>query len=219
MRPGPESRLSVVLVLSQVIVGVRDLDDATHRFRLMGFDVLDGGVHPGFGTANRVIPLGAQYIELLGVVSPEQAQDSEYGRALLRATADGDCLVRWSLRTDAIERVATRLGIGVEHRRRMRPDGELLTWRAAGLELALADGTLPFFMQWDRDEQYPGVMAAAHPNGARRVTALGVTPRNPARFRHWTHDAHVPLRIHTGAVPGLWSVAVVTDRGELSITG
>ena len=166
-----------------------------------------------------MIPLGAQYIELLGVVSPEQAQDSEYGRALLRATADGDCLVRWSLRTDAIERVATRLGIGVEHRRRMRPDGELLTWRAAGLELALADGTLPFFMQWDRDEQYPGVMAAAHPNGARRVTALGVTPRNPARFRHWTHDAHVPLRIHTGAVPGLWSVAVVTDRGELSITG
>ena len=52
--------MSVVLVLSQVIVGVRDLHDATNRFRLLGFDVFDGGVHPGLGTANRVIPLGAQ---------------------------------------------------------------------------------------------------------------------------------------------------------------
>jgi Glyoxalase-like domain len=211
--------MSVVLVLSQVIVGVRDLDDATNRFRLLGFEVLDGGVHPGLGTANRLIPLGAQYIELLGVTSPEQARDSEYGRALIRATADSDCLVRWSLRTDVIDNVAARLGIGVEHRRRVRPDGELLTWRAAGLDLALADGTLPFFMQWDHDEQYPGVMAAAHTNGACRIAALAVTPRNPARFRDWTQDADVPLRIHNGPAPGLWSVAVETDQGELTITG
>ncbi|MGO9874681.1 MAG: VOC family protein [Acidimicrobiia bacterium] len=206
-------------MLSQVIVGVRDLHDATNRFRMLGFDVLDGGVHPGLGTANRVVPLGAQYLELLGVVSPEQARDSEYGRALTRATNDGDCLVRWSLRTDAIDEVATRLGLGVEHRRRVRPDGELLTWRAAGLDLALADGTLPFFMHWDHEEQYPGVMSATHPNAARRVTSLTVTPRNPARFRDWTENADVSLRILDRPVPGLCSVGIETDRGELTITG
>ena len=167
-----------MLVLSQVIVGVRDLSDATGRFRGLGFDVLDGGVHPGVGTANRVIPLGTQYIELLGVVSPEEARGSEYGRALTRATADGDCLVRWSLRTDDIDAVATRLGIRVEPRQRMRPDGELLTWRAAGLDLALADSTLPFFMQWDHEEQYPGTMRETHPNGAATVTSLALTPRS-----------------------------------------
>ena len=100
-----------MLSLSQIIFGVNDLEAATVRFRAMGFDVLDGGVHPGVGTANRVIPLGAQYLELLGVVSPELARESEYGRSLLRAIADGDRLVRWSLRTDAIDRVAARLGI------------------------------------------------------------------------------------------------------------
>ena len=115
-----------MLVLSQIIFGVTDLDAAADRFRALGFDVLDGGLHPGVGTANRVVPLGAQYLELLGVVAVNRARESEYGRSLLRAIADGDRLVRWSLRTDAIENVAARLGIEVEHRQRVRPDGELL---------------------------------------------------------------------------------------------
>jgi Glyoxalase-like domain len=207
-----------VLVLSQIIVGVAHLDAATDRFQALGFDVLDGGVHPGVGTANRVIPLGAQYLELLGVVDPEAAREHEYGRSLLRATVDGDRLVRWSLRTDAIENVAARLGIAVEARRRLRPDGELLTWRAAGLDLALADATLPFFMEWDHAEQYPGAMAATHANGACRVTALSVTPRDAERFGIWTAGADAPLRLDARAEPGLWSVTVETDAGEMVIT-
>lgn len=207
-----------MLVLSQMIVGVASLDDATERFRGLGFDVVDGGVHPGVGTANRVIPLGEQYIELLGVVSAGEARASAYGRALLREIDDGDRLVRWSLRTDAIDDVAARLGLEVERRRRIRPDGELLTWRAAGLDLALADATTPFFMQWDHDVQYPGAMPAAHPNGARRVTELSVSPRDADRFRRWTVGADAPLRIPEGCEPGLLSVTVETARGEITIT-
>jgi hypothetical protein len=207
-----------VLVLSQIIVGVTDLAAATERFRALGFDVLDGGAHPGVGTANRVIPLGAQYIELLGVVDPERARRHEYGRSLLRATSAGDRLVRWSLRTDAVTDVAARLGVAVERRRRVRPDGQLLTWRAAGLDVALADATLPFFMQWDQAQQYPGSMPATHENGARRVTALSVTPRDADRFRSWTAGADVPLRVGAGAAPGLWSFGVETDGGEIVIS-
>jgi hypothetical protein len=208
-----------VLSLSQIIFGVNDLEAATVRFRAMGFDVLDGGVHPGVGTANRVIPLGGQYIELLGVVSPELARESEYGRSLLRSIADGDRLVRWSLRTDAIDRVAARLGLTVEPRKRARPDGVLLTWRAAGLSLALADSTTPFFMQWDHDEQYPGLMPANHPNGARAVTKLTVAPHNPSMLRQWTEGADAPLQLLTDRAPGLVGVDVRTDRGELTIPG
>jgi hypothetical protein len=207
-----------VLVLSQIIVGVSDLDAAAARFRALGFDVLDGGVHPGVGTANCVIPLSAQYLELLGVVDLALAREHEYGRSLLRATAEGDRLVRWSLRTDAIDDVAARLGLEVEARKRMRPDGELLTWRAAGLDLALADATLPFFMQWDHAEQYPGAMPATHPNGARGVTALAVTPRDPERFAQWTAVAQVPLYLATGGEPGLHSVTVGTDGDPLVIS-
>jgi glyoxalase-like protein len=208
-----------LLSLSQIIFGVNDLEAASARFRAMGFDVLDGGVHPGVGTANRVIPLGAQYLELLGVVSPELARESEYGRSLLRAIADGDRLVRWSLRTDAIDDVAARLGLVVEPRKRMRPDGVLLTWRAAGLSLALADSTTPFFMQWDRAEQYPGLMPANHPNGARRVTDLAIAPRDADAFQRWTEGADAPVQLVADRAPGLCSVSVQTDRGVLTIPG
>jgi Glyoxalase-like domain len=207
-----------VLTLSQVIVGVVDLEDASRRFTEMGFDVLDGGVHPGVGTANRVIPLGDQYLELLGVVSRAEAEEHHYGRSLLAAIADGDRLVRWSLRTDAIEEVAARLDITVEPRQRVRPDGELLTWRAAGLDVALDDATTPFFMQWDRPEQYPGMLRAHHANGARRVSSLSLTTRDPERFRSWTAGADAPLRIDARSEPGLWSVSVATADGETALT-
>jgi hypothetical protein len=207
----------VVLGLSQVIFGVRDLEAATERFRALGFEVLDGGLHPGVGTANRVIPLGEEYLELLGVVAPEEARASEYGRALLRATERGDRIVRWSLRTDDIEGLASRLDLEIESRRRVRPDGEMLTWRAAGLALALADAPTPFFMQWDRAEQYPGRMRAEHPNGARRVSGLWLTPSDDDRLRAWIEGADAPIERAPEAEPGIWSVGVETADGELRL--
>lgn len=216
IRPS-SGNIAGVLELSQVIFGVNDLDAATDRFSAMGFDVLDGGVHPGVGTANRVIPLGAQYLELLGVVSRAEAEGSEYGRSLLRAIAGGDRLVRFSLGTDAIEDIAARLGLSVERRRRQRPDGEVLNWRAAGLDLALADATTPFFMQWDDPAQYPGATPATHPNGARRVSSLTLTPRDPDRLHAWISGADARLRETPNPEPGLWSVGVETDQGELVI--
>ena len=73
-------------------------------------------------------------------------------------------------------------------------------------------------MQWDHDVQYPGAMPAAHPNGARRVTELSVSPRDADRFRRWTVGADAPLRIPEGCEPGLLSVTVETARGEITIT-
>lgn len=68
-----------MLELSQVIYGVRDLDAATQRMQALGLAVLDGGRHPGLGTANRIIPLGSTYLELLGVVDETEARDNDYG--------------------------------------------------------------------------------------------------------------------------------------------
>lgn len=204
-----------MLQLSQVIFGVRDLDAATRRFVELGFVVLDGGHHPGVGTANRVIPIGAAYLELLGVIDESQAVASAYGRSLIERTAAGDRLVRWSLRTDRIEDVAGRLDLDVQERSRARPDGVVLHWRAAGLDLALDHPWLPFFMQWRDPAQYPAATQPDHPNGATAVAWLELTPGDE-RFTAWTAVADAPIRI-SERDPGLHRVAIATPAGELVI--
>jgi hypothetical protein len=180
--------------------------------RQLGLCVLDGGHHPGLGTANRVVPLGRQYLELLGVVDRAQAEQSDYGRALLRGIARGDRLVRWSLRTDDIDGVAARLAIVVERRQRLRPDGARLTWRAAGLALSLDQPWLPFFMQWDEPSQYPGAAPVEHPCGASHAAWLEVCPGDAAKLAQWTQGGDAPLRPVDGE-PGLGRVALAGAEG------
>ena len=140
--------------------------------------------------------------------------DNDYGRALLRQIADGNRLVRWSLRTDDLDAVAAERGLHPEARSRRRPDGALLTWRAAGLDLALAESWLPFFMQWDDPAQYPGAMLVQHPAGACDIDWLELTPADLERLQRWLGPAHPPLRIVKGQ-PGLHRVALRTDAGLL----
>ena len=203
-----------MLELGQVILGVRDLDAATDRMEALGFSVLDGGVHPGLGTAKRIIPLGRQYLELLGVVDPALAAAQWYGRALLARIAEGDRLVRWSLRTDDIEAVAGPLGLLPEPRQRVRPDGRRLTWRAAGLPDAAEHSWPPFFMQWDDPADFPGALPARHPNGASGIAWLEVATPDPGRLRRLMAGGQAPIRFVDGT-PGLHRVAVATRQGEL----
>ena len=203
-----------MLALSQVILGVQDLEAAAVRMRALGLEVLDGGVHPGLGTANRIVPLDGQYLELLGVVDRGLAEANEYGQAVLRGTARGDRLLRWSLRIDDIDDVATRLGLQIQHRQRLRPDGVRLTWRAAGLSVALRDGWSPFFMQWDDPPSTRACCRWSTPGGAARVARLDVCPADEGRLARWTAGADAPLRLIDGE-PGLGRVALATAAGAV----
>ncbi len=58
----------IAVGIDHLIVGVRDLDAAVETYRdRLGFHVSGGGVHPQFGTANRLIVLDNCYLELLAV--------------------------------------------------------------------------------------------------------------------------------------------------------
>lgn len=203
-----------MLSLSQVILGVHDLDLASVGLRRLGLDVLEGGRHPGVGTANRIVPLGAGYLELLAVVDETEAQANDYARSLIAAIAEGDRLVRWSLRTDRITEVASRLGLTVEKRFRRLPDGSLLTWRAAGLSESLADSSIPFFMEWDDPRRYPGLMTAEHDCGATHFAWVEIAPPDAERFAEWTSGIDAPLRL-TSRGRGLERVAIQTRDGEV----
>jgi hypothetical protein len=203
--------------VGQVILGVRDLDAASARIEARGLTVLAGGVHPGFGTANRVIPLGNAYLELLGVVDEVEAREKVYGRSLLARTADGDRFVRWSIRTEEIEATAARLGFEPESRKRTRPDGSVLAWRAAGIERSLERPWLPFFMQWDDPSEYPGAIPVAHKIGDCALAWIELTGSEPQQLAEWTRGVDdLPLRVVDGS-PAISAIAIDTPEGELVI--
>ncbi|HEX2058747.1 MAG TPA: VOC family protein [Actinomycetota bacterium] len=157
--------------IDHVIVAVADLAAAAARFeRDYGLRSVEGGRHRGFGTGNRIVPLGDSYVELMAVVDEDEAAGSALA-AWVRATcANGDRLGALCLRTRHADAHAERLGTPALEMGRLRPDGVELRWKLVGLEQTLADPRLPFFIQWLAEPgDLPGATPVEHPAGARGI--------------------------------------------------
>jgi hypothetical protein len=161
------------LVPDHLVVCVDDLDEADGEFRSrFGLGSVPGGSHPGHGTANRIVPLGDSYIELVAVVDAPEASRSAFGKWVATGT-DGSLEVgALCLRTDDIQAVTDRLGIDPTAMSRKRPDGTTLSWRIAGVEQTISEG-LPFFIEWDvPNEELPGMTSIAHPVGDAHLKSV-----------------------------------------------
>lgn len=205
------------LWIDHVIYAVDDLDAAAAvLFDREGLASVPGGRHEGWGTANRIVPLGESYLELIAVVDVEEAEQSEFGRAVRRALTEDHPLVGWVIATDDIDGVAKRLDLEAETKSRDASDGSKLSWRLAGLERAMKTGALPFFVQWDvPPEQHPGAAEVRHETDPRGFAWVDVSTDEPEELREWVGDADdVPLRITEGD-PALAAAAVETGGGEI----
>jgi hypothetical protein len=140
-----------------VIITTPDLDRTAQRWMQRGFDVLPGGRHDGTGTANRIIPLGAGYVELLTVVDREEAAATRFGGWALATLGDDERLMGWALSVDAVEPIAERLGTGTDVIARSG-----LRALTAGLAEAAARPERPFFIARQAGTPDPGSVAAGH---------------------------------------------------------
>jgi hypothetical protein len=201
--------------IDHVIYAVGDLAVAATRFRdEFGLGSVVGGRHPGWGTANRIVPLGREYVELVAVVDREEAAASEFGRAVLEAAASGQRLVGWAVATDDLQGIARRLNLEVTSGSRTRPDGSIVRWQLAGVGPALAAGALPFFIEWGAPTKlHPGAAVAAHGVTPRGIGWIEVAAEEES-LHSWLGDHDLPLRI-TGGRPSLSAVAISTGAGEL----
>jgi len=206
-----------VLRLDHVVYAVRDLDEAAVRFRgEYGLDSTEGGRHERWGTANRIVPLGDQYLELVAAVDEPVAAETAFGKGVLERAARGGGWFTMAAVADDLDAVASRLGIEVDSGSRTRPDGQTVRWRMAGLDDQRREPWMPFFLTWDvPDELHPGRARAGH--GVRATGLAWVEVGGDAeRLRTWLGGDELAIRVSDGE-PGIHRVAISTPDGELVI--
>jgi hypothetical protein len=201
--------------LDHVIVAVSDLDAAARALESRhGLVSADGGRHPAWGTANRIVPLGETYLELVAVVDRDAAAESAFGRWV--AGSPGGPL-GWVVRTPTLDDVAARRGLDVTAGCRELAGGRVLRWRLAGIEQAAAEPCLPFFLQWADDAPLPGEAPVDHPAGEVSLARVELTG-DAARVTEWLDEPTLPVIVGPG-LPGVARLVVRTGGGEIVLDG
>lgn len=151
--------------------GPAGLDATSHELAdALGVELVDGGVHPRFGTRNRVLPLtGGHYLEVVAVLEHPVADKVPFGQAVRARSQAGGGWLGWVVAVDDLLAVEARLGRPAVQGNRKRPDGFELLWKQIGVKGLLADPQLPFFVYWESDPiEHPSV-AAGRDNGVDLV--------------------------------------------------
>jgi hypothetical protein len=206
-----------VLRIDHPVRAVGDLDRAAERWRRdLGLDSAPGGRHPGWGTANRIVPLGDAYVELIAVDDPEAAPESAFGRSVAEAATGGERWLTLAAAADDLDAVAARLGLEVTEGRRDRPDGTTVRWRSAGLEDPRREPWMPFFIAWEVPPGlHPGRARAGHGVRVDGIAWIEVAG-DAERLDEWLGGDELPVRVVDGS-PGIRAVAVATAGRELVI--
>jgi hypothetical protein len=199
--------------IDHVVLATTDLEHGQaqlwHGYGLQG---LRGGSHRSWGTANLIVPLGSQYLEVVAVENPELAASTKLGRAVL-AEADRDRLqpLAVCLSTPDLDSVTARLGRPQEAGSRTLLDGSELRWATVALEDALGPKHLPFFISWEDLSRHPGAMAADHGVEPRGIAYVEVGGPEAVLRAHLGEDV---AGVHAvGGAPGVRSLALWLEDG------
>jgi len=196
--------------LDHVLIAVSDLAAAAREFDTHhGLSSVEGGRHRDWGTANRIVPLGSSYLELVAVVDPGVAAGSAFGRWVGDGATDAGRLIGWAVRTSGLDELAGRLGLTVRSGSRVTPSGEELRWRSAGVDEAIAEPCLPFFIEWGE-----GVRLHSKENPRPASISRLVLEGSPDRLAAWLGDHSLPIRVLSGPAE-VAAVVLSTSAGEI----
>jgi Glyoxalase-like domain len=198
--------------LDHVLFAVAEPAAAAEEFESRyGLGSVPGGRHDGWGTANRIVPLGDAYLELVAVVEQDEAARSVFGRWVA-----GGHLGRplgWAVRTVRLDAIAQRLNLTVSPGSRPISGGGLLRWRMAGIEQAAAEPMLPFFIERVPGAAFPGRAVVRHRAGATRITQV-IVEGDLGRISRWLGSHSLPILVRPGS-PALAQIVLATAAGPL----
>ncbi len=190
---------------------------AARLSKILGEDFIDGGVHPRFGTRNRILPLtDGTYLELVEVLDHPASDKAPFGQAVRARSELGGGWMGWVVAVDDMGPLERRLGRESVKGNRHRPDGTELLWKQLGVKGLQSDPQLPFFVQWESD-------AALHPStgasGNISLASLEIAG-DPARVSEWLGaPVEKPLEdvkvdwVAPNGTPGVVAVAFQTPNG------
>jgi hypothetical protein len=202
-----------VLAIDHVILPVSDLAlEAAELQARYGLASVEGGRHPAWGTANRIVPLGDSYLELVAVVDDETAGRAAFGQWIAAATPGR--VLGWAVRTDSIDAIARKLGQPVLPGSRTTPSGAVISWRSVGVDIAARERGLPFFIEWGDGVPLPGSTAVGHRDGPVTLKLLSVAA-DQGRLAEWLGDHDLPIDV-TG-LSGTSAVTLTGGRGDFTI--
>jgi quercetin dioxygenase-like cupin family protein len=199
------------------VYATRDLNRGIEEIeKLFGVRATAGGQHPGRGTRNALVALGpTTYLEIIAP-DPEQPNPTEsrpFGIDGLKESK----LVTWCVSTNDLERLraeAVRNGVPlgeVTSGSRRRPDGVQLTWKLIYPSRLVADGIVPFFINWG-DSPHPALTAA---KGAKLVSLRAEHP-DVQTVREMLQKLGLDLPVTQGTNPAL--IAVIEGaRGRVEL--
>jgi hypothetical protein len=183
---------------------------------LLGVHATPGGQHPGEGTRNALVALGpTSYLEIIG---PDPDQPAPAGPRKFRIDdLKAAQLVTWAAKGTNLTQLvadARRRGVplgDVIPGSRRTPAGVLLSWHISNQRAIVADGLVPFFIDWG-DTPHPAKSAAA---GATLISLRAEHP-DPDKVRRMLGELGLDLSVVKGAKPSLVA-AIAGARGRVEL--
>lgn len=187
---------------------------------LLGANFKDGGFHPRFGTANRILPLADdRYLEVVEVLEHPAAEKAAFGQAVRARSELGGGWLGWVISVDDIAPYEHRLEREAVRGSWYFPDGRLLEWRQIGVRGLLSDPQLPYFIKWDSD---PSLQPKALPGEIelQQIEIAGTRDRVEEWLGEKIDDVFDGVDIVFTAPngqPGLSAATFVTANGTVRI--
>jgi len=203
-RSQPDESVDALLMIDHLVLATPDLPGTLAGLRArLGVQAAEGGQHPGRGTRNALIALSdVSYLEVVGI-DPDQpsAKDARWFRV---DSVTKPTLVTWAAKSSNLEYSrATASKHGVELGKildghRVRPDGTPLSWRFTDPTRVIADGLVPFLIDWGASS-HPAAMA---PRGPRLLELRALHPE-PRSIQTQLRALGIVLKVSYSPAPGL----------------
>lgn len=203
--------------VDHLVYGTPDLELGIQKIEsLLGIQATPGGQHPRWGTRNALIALGpATYLEVIGPDpdGPQPKLPRPFGIDDLKAPR----LVTWAAKSTNLDQLvseATRRGIilgEVNSGSRKRTDGLILKWRLTDPGTVVADGIVPFFIDWGKTP-HPALTAA---QGALLISLRAEHPELE-RVSKMLTDLRLALPVQSGPKPALIAT-INSPRGKVEL--